>query len=142
MKKFCENNNLTRFFAGFGEIFKKWRFTESKFNCFWAPKVQQWSQNFKEISWNQILESKQLDFGRFYCWRFDERNSNLIQEFSYIKVQPWTLVVYQGLIYLLKEVKLAASQQAPGHFLSTNFWQQVTWVLFFNFCSHGLLRSQ
>ena len=41
---------------------------------------------------------------------------------NFHSVQPWTLVIYQGLIYLLKEVKLAASQQAPGHFLSTDFW--------------------
>ena len=57
-------------------------------------------------------------------------------------IHPWTLVIYQGLIYLLVEVKLAASTEPPGHFLSTNFRQQVSWVLLFNFCFHGLLDSQ
>ena len=57
-------------------------------------------------------------------------------------VHPWRLVIYQGLIYLVIEVKLAASTEPPGHFLSTNFRQQVSWVLLFNFCSHGLLDSQ
>ena len=58
------------------------------------------------------------------------------------KLHPWTLVIYQGHIYLLIEVKLAASTEPPGNLLSTSFRQQVTWVLLFNFRSHGFLNSQ
>ena len=35
-----------------------------------------------------------------------------------------------------------ASTEPPGHFLSTKFCQQVSWILLFNFCSNGFLDSQ
>ena len=87
------------------------------------------------------------DWWPLLVWFWNESSELALKKkdivlFELSNLHPWTLVVYQGLIYLLKEVKLAASLQAPGDFLITNFWHLVTWVLFFNFCFHGLLRSQ
>ena len=102
----------------------------------------------KAINFKEIIISKDSNLKlkvQNLCKKMNISN-NVKDQIKFLsksmQIHPWTLVIYQGLIYLLIEVKLVASTELPGHFLSTNFRQQVTWVLLFNFCSHGLLDSQ
>ena len=78
---------------------------------FWIRSLQGAAADSRITSKHNInmreITDKQSNDDTFYIL---ENKNQLSEKYRTAKIHPWTLVVYQGLIYLLKEVKLAASQ--------------------------------